>query len=60
VTVNAYTQAEDFSAVALVTDGLGGPNAPVKVLQGTLEGSDHIDLAALDAMHRRVYSGERV
>lgn len=57
VTVNAYTQAEDFSAAALVTDGLGGPDAPVKVLQGTLEGSDHIDLAALDAMHRRVYSG---
>jgi len=55
VTVNAYTQNQDFSGVALVTDGLGGPGSPVKVLQGTLEGSDHIDLAALDAMHRRVY-----
>jgi len=55
VTVNAYTQDQDFSGAALVTDGLGGPDTPVKVLQGTLEGSDHIDLAALDAMHRRVY-----
>jgi len=55
VTVNAYTEDQDFSGAALVTDGLGGPDSPVKVLQGTLEGSDHIDLAALDAMHRRVY-----
>jgi len=56
VTVNAYTRDEDFSAAALVTDGLGGPGSPVKVLHGVLEGSDHIDLAALDAMHRRVYA----
>jgi len=55
VTVNAYTQDQDFSGAALATDGLGGPGSPVKVLQGTLEGSDHIDLTALDAMHRRVY-----
>ncbi len=60
VTVNDYTQDQDFSAAALVTDGLGEPDAPVTVLQGTLEGSDHIDLAALDAMHRRIYSDKRV
>ena len=56
VTVNAYTEDQDFSGAALVTDGLGEPDRPVTVLQGTLEGSDYIDLSALDAMHRRVYS----
>jgi len=55
VTVNAYTQDQNFSGAALVTDGLGGPDSSVRVLGGALEGSDHIDLAALDAMHRRVY-----
>jgi len=55
VTVNAYTRNQDFSGAALVTDGLGGSDSPVKVLQGVLEGSDHIDLAALDAVHRRAY-----
>lgn len=60
VTVNAYTQDQDFSAAALVTDGLGVPDTPVKVLRGTLEGSGHIDLSALNAMHRRVYQDERI
>lgn len=59
VTVNGYTQDEDFSGAALVTDGLGGPGSPVEVLQGVLEDSDHIDLAALDALHRRVYAADR-
>ena len=58
VTVNGYTRDEDFSAAALVTDGLGGPDSPVQVRQGVLEGSDHVDLAALDALHRRVYVGD--
>jgi len=57
VTVNDYTRNEDFSAAALVTDGLGEPDAPVQVLQGVLEGSGHIDPAVLGAMHRRVYGG---
>jgi hypothetical protein len=36
---------------------LGQPDLPVKVLRGSLEGSDYINFAALDAMHRRVYAG---
>jgi beta-phosphoglucomutase-like phosphatase (HAD superfamily) len=56
VTVNDYTRNEDFTGAALVTDGLGDPGRPVSVLQGVLEGSDHIDLAALDAMHRRAWA----
>lgn len=56
VTVNAYTEDQDFCGAALVTDGFGDPDSPVRVLQGTLDGSDYIDLSALDAMHRRVYA----
>jgi HAD superfamily hydrolase (TIGR01509 family) len=58
VTVNDYTKDQDFSGAALVTDGLGDPKCPVKVLQGTLEGSEYIDLSALGAMHRRVYAAD--
>jgi beta-phosphoglucomutase-like phosphatase (HAD superfamily) len=57
VTVNDYTRGEDFTGAALVTDGLGDPGRPVSVLQGVLEGSDHIDLTALAAMHRRAWAG---
>jgi HAD superfamily hydrolase (TIGR01509 family) len=57
VTANVYTMEDDFSGAALVTDGLGEPDLPVKLLLGSLEESAYIDLAALDAMHRRVYAG---
>lgn len=56
VTVNSYTKDQDFPGAALVVDGLGEPDAPVSVLQGSLEGSKLVDLGALDAMHRRVYA----
>jgi len=56
VTVNGYTRNEDFTGATLVTDGLGESGRPVEVLQGSLDGFDYIDLAALDAMHRRVYA----
>ena len=56
VTVNEYTKDEDFTGAALVTDGLGGPGTPIRVLQGSLEESDFIDLSALDRLHRQVYA----
>lgn len=57
VTVNGYTRGQDFSRAALVVDGLGEPDLPVRTLQGSLGGSPYVDLAALDVMHRRVYAG---
>lgn len=56
VTVNAYTRSQDFAHAALVVDGLGEPDTPVQVLRGSLAGPRYVDLAALDAMHRRVYA----
>ncbi|MEA3277111.1 MAG: HAD family hydrolase [Pseudomonadota bacterium] len=57
VTVSSYTRAQDFSGAALVVDQLGDPGMPIHALQGSLGGADRVDLAVLDAMHRRVYSG---
>lgn len=58
VTVNPYTQDQDFSGAPLVTDGLGEPDRPVTVIRGSLAGKDYVDLQALDAMHRRVYRAD--
>lgn len=55
VTVSSYTRNQDFSGAALVVDGLGEPGGPCAVIDGALDGSAYIDLAALDALHRRVY-----
>jgi HAD superfamily hydrolase (TIGR01509 family) len=55
VTVSSYTKDQDFSSAALVVDEFGDPGVPVRVLQGAVQGADHINLQALDALHRRVY-----
>ena len=39
VTVNDYTRGDDLSAAALLVDGLGEPDEPVTVLQGTMQES---------------------
>ena len=55
VTVSSYTRDQDFSGAALVVDGLGEPGTPVEILAGDSDGKGPIDLAILDAMHRRTY-----
>jgi HAD superfamily hydrolase (TIGR01509 family) len=55
VTVSSYTRDQDFSGAALVVDGLGEPGAPAEILAGDLDGKGPIDLAVLDALHRRTY-----
>jgi beta-phosphoglucomutase-like phosphatase (HAD superfamily) len=65
VTTSAYTQAQDLSGAALVTDGLGEPDAPPRLLGGScaeaagpvLAESGCVDLAVLRALHRCAYSG---
>ncbi len=58
VTVSSYTRDQDFSRAALVVDRLGGPGEPSSVIAGVLEEGDFIDLAALDAMHRRAFADD--
>lgn len=57
VTLNPYTRNQDVAGAALVVDKLGDPGVPARVFRGSLGVSDQVDLAVLDAMHRRVYGG---
>lgn len=54
VTVNAYTQAQDFTGASLVLDQLGEPDASCKVLSGEQLASGLLDVAGLRALHERV------
>lgn len=51
VTVNGYTHNQQLPGAVAVIDQLGEPDAPVKVLQGSLEGT-FIDLPELRRLHR--------
>lgn len=37
VTTNAYTASDDFTGATVVVDGLGEPDAPVDVIEGSLD-----------------------
>lgn len=52
ITVNGYTQHDDFSPAALVLSDLGEPNQPMQVLAGQMK-SDYVDVAALRSLHSR-------
>ena len=45
VTVNSYTQSEDFSEAVLVLSDLGEPEKPFQVLAGEVEEASYFDLA---------------
>lgn len=49
ITVNGYTQKDDFSKAALVLDHLGEPDAPFTVLSGNVFGHHFMDL---DLVHK--------
>jgi HAD superfamily hydrolase (TIGR01509 family) len=52
ITVNGYTQNDDFSPAALVLTDLGDPNCPTQVLAGQIKGN-YVDVAALRSLHAR-------
>jgi HAD superfamily hydrolase (TIGR01509 family) len=54
VTVNAYTQAQDFTGASLVLDQLGEPDSPCKTLVGEPPAAGWLDVAGLRALHERV------
>ncbi len=51
VTVNGYTEDEDFSGATLVVDHLGDPGQPCRALHGELNGSTMVDVALLRRLH---------
>ncbi len=50
VTVSQYTQNHDFSSAALVVDHFGEPDNPCQVQQGSMHGSDYVDIELLKAV----------
>ncbi len=51
ITVNGYTQDDDFSGAALVLDQYGEPDSPFKVLAGDAGNHDYVDVALLKEIH---------
>lgn len=52
ITVNPYTDDNDFSGAGVIVDGLGEPDAsPIHVAAGDARGQGHVDLDLLKAWH---------
>jgi len=50
ITINDYTQHEDFSAACLVVDHLGEPEQPSTVLQGSMGTQHYVDVTLLQQL----------
>lgn len=55
VTVNGYTQGQDFDGAALVLDQLGEPASPCRALAGTAPAEGYVSLACLRSLHAKVH-----
>lgn len=51
ITVNGYTEHEDFASAVLVVDSFGEPQHAMRVLQGNAHGHQYVDLALLKKLH---------
>ncbi|MEN9221468.1 MAG: HAD family hydrolase [Thermostichus sp. BF3_bins_97] len=56
VTVNEYTQAQEFSGAALVLDHLGEPGDPFRVLGGTAGSHSHFTLELAQQVHAQSFN----
>lgn len=52
VTVNDYTNHQNFEGATLVVDAMGEPDQPFHVLAGDADGANHLDMALV----RRLYA----
>ena len=50
VTVNSFTEGQDFQGAALVVDNLGEPQQPMRVLAGNAVGSTLVDVPLLEKL----------
>jgi HAD superfamily hydrolase (TIGR01509 family) len=53
VTISQYTHSYDFSSAELVVDHLGEPDNHSQLIQGSMYGSNFIDIALLKAMWKK-------
>jgi hypothetical protein len=51
VTVNGYTQGQDFNGAALVLDGFGEPGHPCRVIAGGPDPGGLVDTGFLRRLH---------
>jgi beta-phosphoglucomutase-like phosphatase (HAD superfamily) len=51
ITVNDYTQSEDFSEAILVVNHLGEPLLPFNAILGDIGNASYLDLALLRRLH---------
>jgi HAD superfamily hydrolase (TIGR01509 family) len=51
VTVSDYTQGHDFSGAALLLDHFGEPGQPFRVLSGTVDGAEYVNVDLLRRLH---------
>jgi HAD superfamily hydrolase (TIGR01509 family) len=51
ITVNDYTQHQDFSAASLVLNNLGEPDLPCTVLSGKISDLKYLDLDTIQQLH---------
>lgn len=54
ITVNPYTDDNDFSGAAVIVDSLGEPDRPFSVSTGDAHGKTFADIALLAAWHREL------
>ena len=51
ITVNGYTQNDDFNGAAIVLDNMGEPDKPFNTISGDNHGHDYINLEMLEKIH---------
>ena len=51
ITVNGYTQDDDFSGAAIVLDNMGEPDQAFTVLAGNAHGHQLLDCELLEKIH---------
>jgi HAD superfamily hydrolase (TIGR01509 family) len=56
ITVNPFTEHQDFSGAAAVLDHLGEPDMPCKVLAGEIDANGLVDADYLARLHRQAVS----
>ena len=59
ITTHRYTREDDFPGAALVVEGLGEPDSPPPVRQGTLDAGTCVNLAVLRGLLAQAATAER-
>jgi len=54
ITVNAYTEKDDFTGAALVLSNMGEPDAPFNVLAGTADNAQYVSLDLVKQLHQNM------